>query len=176
MIYRLDGDTFGRAGIQQKLLSILKAFAALKGPEQLFMHQKIYRIFVALVGHHDADVGNTALECVLRFKPSFVLPYADDVKGLFAKGKLRDSMIRLKEYASNGKISPSHREKLSPLLARMLIGRLSARSIGKVGKDSPAARRTAVFSFASGFCATDEELFPFVFLAHHSSKEVCGGL
>jgi len=160
-----EGEKSSHGVTQQKLLSILKAFAALKGPEQLYWHRKLYHIFMSIIGHNDAEIASTALECVLRFKPDFVLPYAADITQLFAKGKLRDSMIRLKEYSGNGKISKSHREKLIPLLARILIGRLSAKSVGKSNKDSPAARRTAVFSFASGFCERDDELFPFLFLS-----------
>ena len=154
----------GRVGMVQKLLSILKAFAALKGPEQLVQHKKLYRIFLSLIGHTDTEVGGAALGCLLRFKPDFLLPYASTIQDLFAKGKLRDTMIRIKEFANCGKISTDHRVKMSPVLARLLLGRMSSKSVGKSSKDSPAARRRAVFSFAAGFCQSDEELFPFVFL------------
>lgn len=153
-VQRVNEDN-RRGGTQQKLLSILNHF---------FLHRKLYRIFVALVGHANAEVARTTLECFLQFKPSWILPYADGVKELLAKGRLRDSMMRLKENACNGKISPSDRHMMSPLLARMLLGQLSAKSVGKATKDSPSARRAAVFSFAAGFCSTAEELFPFIYL------------
>jgi len=159
-----EGKRRGRGLIRQNLSSILKVFSAVRGPEQLFMHSKLHQIFFALLGHFEPETSKMAFECILRYKPDFVMPCADDIKELFAKGKLRDTMIRLKEYANQGKITPRNREKLGPLLARILMGRMSARSVGKSTKDSPSARRSAIFSFVSGFCEQDKELFPFLFL------------
>ncbi|KAL7571719.1 hypothetical protein ACA910_002819 [Epithemia clementina (nom. ined.)] len=159
-----NGEASYTRGDGRQLLAILKAFAVVKGPEQLVSHRKLNQIFLALLGHGEKEIVKTAIECLLRFKPDFIVPYVDRLKVL-ASDKLREAMLGLKESAHTGKISTSHRIKLVPVLARILYGRMSSKSGARTSKDSPSSRRTSVFSFVSGFCATDEELFPFVYLA-----------
>ena len=133
-----------------------------KGPAQLVSHRELFQVFVALLGHHEPAIAKVALECLFRFKPDFVLPYADKLKQLVSD-KLRGAMIAWNEVT--GTIPSAHRIKLVCSMARILFGRLSSKSGSKSSKDSPSARRISVFSFAAGFCATDDEIFPFVFLA-----------
>ena len=149
----------------RKTLAVLKAFMGLKGPEQLVSHRKLAQVFTALLGHHERDIAKTALQCILRFKSEFMSTYSDKLK-LLTADKLRDAMISLKQHHLKIEdCSPSSRHKLAAVLARILFGRISSKSGTKSSKDSPAARRTAVLSFVSGFCTEDAEIFPFLFLA-----------
>jgi U3 small nucleolar RNA-associated protein 20 len=155
--------------VQQRLTSILQAFANVNGPQQLYKHQLLLSIFVSLIGHQETTIAQLAFSCVLRYKPAHLVPYADPLQNFFGKGKLREAMLQFKTLWESGDISPEHRGLLMPVLSRMLFGRLSARSSGaKSSKDTPAARRIAVLSFLAGLCESDDDLYSFIYLTVRS--------
>jgi U3 small nucleolar RNA-associated protein 20 len=165
IIFRLDTERrVDRRAVESRLVAILKAFSALNGPQQLFKHKLMFQIFVCLLGHQEATVGQLALSCVLRFKPRYLMPYGEVTRKLFIKGKLRDAMLQLKDCAQNDALDQEHRSDFFPLLARTLMGRLSSRAGSTTKKDSPSARRIAIFSFVAAICKKDDEIYPFVYL------------
>ena len=161
-----DADKIlNRRAVQQRLLSILKAFAAVNGPQQLFKHKVLFSIFLSLLSHPDASVALLAFDCTLRFKPAYLVPYVEDLKKSYAKGKLRDALLQLRSADEDGVLATNHRPRLLPVLSRVLFGRLSARAIeGRSSKDSPSARRSAVLSSLSSICKDEHELYSFVYL------------
>lgn len=151
--------------VQRRLKCMLKAFASVNGPQQLFKHNVLLSIFLSLLGNQDTQTSQLALSCILKFKLAYLLPYSDILKSFYDKGKLRDAMMQLNSGDETGIVLPEHRANFIPVLSRVLFGRLSARATGaKSSKDSPAARRSAVLSFLSAFCESDDELFPFLYL------------
>ena len=122
-------------------------------------------IFNSFVSHREAAVAQAALSCVLKFKQPYVLPYADQLKGMLKKGELRDTMLHFNMSEEAGIIDPEHRASLIPLVTRILFGRLSARvSISKSSKETPSARRAAVLSFLSELNGRTDELYPLFYL------------
>ena len=152
--------------VQQRLLCIVKAFAAVNGPQQLFKHTLLLSIFLSFLGSQDNNLSQAALSFVLKYKLPYLVQYNDTLKKFYEKGMLRDAMMQLSSDAEKGNVSPDHRPGLIPVIARILFGRLSSRGGGgsKSSKDSPSARRTAVVSFLSTFCNGDDELYPFLYL------------
>ena len=144
-------------------MAVLKVFAKVNGPQQMHKHAVLFKVFVALLRYPDA-MAQLAFSALLRFKPDYLVPYADTLKQLFVKGKMRESMLELKEMKNDGRITREHRLKLVPILARILLGRVSAKNTTRSSKDSPAARRVAFFSFLAGFCE-DDEVYSVVYLA-----------
>lgn len=151
--------------LQRRLVCMLKAFASVNGPQQLFKHKFLLSIFVALLSHQDATTSQTALTCVLRFKLPYLVQVSDLLKNFYKKGKLRETLMGLKTIDESGVLIDENRRDLLPILSRILFGRFASRATGKKSsKDSPAARRTAVLSFLSEFCRNDVELYPFLYL------------
>lgn len=146
------------------MVCVLKATAAVKGPHQLFKHDLLRSILVALIGHPDDTLSQLAFRCLLGFKEPHLAPYGDLVMKLFVKGKLRESILQFKAALDAGTISAEHRPLFIPIISRVLFGRLSARASRKSSNDSPTSRRTAVLSFLSILCISNDELYPFVYL------------
>ncbi len=141
---------------------ILKALAVVRGPQQLVKHELLYSVHSKLVGHPDYAIADLALSCILRFKPPALSPYAENLRKLLSKGKLREGLLELRSADEDGNIATEHRADLLACLSRILFGRLSAKATSGSSKDSPGARRNAIMSFLSSMCRTFEERFIFV--------------
>jgi U3 small nucleolar RNA-associated protein 20 len=151
----------GRASLDKRLSAFLKVFAAVNGPQQLYKHQLLLLIFTCFVSNQESSVAQCALSCVLKFKQSFVTPYADHLKGMLKKGELRDTMLNFDISKDANVIDPDHRSSLLPLITRIMFGRLSARAaISKSSKETPASRRASVLSFLSVLDGREGELYP----------------
>jgi U3 small nucleolar RNA-associated protein 20 len=154
-----------RRAIHQRLVSILRAFATVNGPQQLFQHKLLFSVYLSFLNHSDTTIAQLALDCILRFKPAYLVPYGDLLKKFYSKGNLRDAMLQFRSADEEGVVINDHRPHLLPILCRVMFGRLSARSIeGRASKDSPSARRTAILSFVASFCKDEKELYSFIYL------------
>lgn len=143
---------------------MLKAFAAVKAPQQLYQSPALRRVFVSLLGNSDDSISRLACRCIMRYKDSKLASLSPVIDKLYEKGKLRESLLQLKTQAESGEITSDVRKTVTPFLARILLGRVSAKAVVKSTKDSPAARRNAVLEFANSFCVGDKELFTFIYL------------
>lgn len=161
----------GRRAVENRMLAILKVCAKVNGPQQLHKHKVLMKAFVSLLGYSDT-LAQYAFSSILRFKPEYVVPYTDTLKKLFSKGKMREALLELKELKNDGTIPREHRQKLVSILTRILLGRVSSKNTSRSAKDSPSARRVAIFSFLAGFCEGSEELYPAIYLAVRQFVEV----
>ena len=158
-------DQLGRKMLQKKLVSFMRIFAHVHGMQQLFKHGILLVIFTSFLSNPDPIIAQISLECIIRFKLPHVRPYHEDLKGLLAKGKLRETVTKLSLSRQNGHVDDQHRELLFPIIIRLLFGRLAARGSGnKSSKDSPAVRRAAILSFLSGLDDSKGELDYFVYI------------
>jgi U3 small nucleolar RNA-associated protein 20 len=144
--------------------AILKVTAKVTGPQQMYKHTVLFEAYVALLGYSDS-LAISAFSSLLRFKPEYLLPHCEPIKKLFSKGKMRESLLQLKEMKAEGVIPKEHRHRLVPLLTRILLGRVSSRNTTRSAKDTPAARRVAIFSFLSAFCDGYNEIYPSIYLS-----------
>jgi U3 small nucleolar RNA-associated protein 20 len=132
-------------------------------------HELLKIIFTSFLSHHDTKIAGLALTSFLKYKPPSVIPYANSIQEILTKNSLREALLRFGASIQGGEVDASHREKLIPVVCRIIFGRLSARvKGGKSSKDSPAAKRAAILSFLSAMCQTEEELFPFLYLMTRS--------
>ena len=143
---------------------MLKIFAAVKGPKQFYKHSVLLSIFIALLGVQDSSISQLALSCVKTFKLPYITPFAERFEHLFAKGGLKDGLLKFKSSLELGRLDNESRQRLIPILMRVLFGRLSARAGSRSSKDSPTARRAAILSFISTFCESEDDLYPFLYL------------
>jgi U3 small nucleolar RNA-associated protein 20 len=151
--------------VQRRLTSILKAFASVSGPKQLFKHGVLLSIFISLLSQQETTIAQHALTCVLKYKLPFVTPYAERLEALFSKGGLKESLLKFTTSFETTEMDSKQKQCLLPILMRILFGRVSARAGScRSSKDSPAARRSAVLSFVSTMCETESELYPFIYL------------
>ncbi len=149
--------------LQKRLKCFLRTFSAVEGPKQLIKHQLLEKIFRSFLSHQDVTIAGYSVSCLLKFKLDYMTPYQKHLKEMMQKGKLRNSLLNLSEVVAEGKMNNKDRKMMLPILARILFGRVSAKS-GKSSNDSPAARRAAVLSFMSVICKEEGDFFPFLYL------------
>lgn len=156
-----------RRVIQTRLVCILKAFSASKGPQQMFKNAVLRSIFTSLLSHHDSTVGLMSLSFVLGFKDEYLVPYADSIKKFFVKGKLREALMNFSSLIETGTVVREHRKRLNPIICRILFGRLSSKSHVKSSKESPAASKYRREAFGVRPCVQRiTNLFPLHFSAN----------
>jgi U3 small nucleolar RNA-associated protein 20 len=149
--------------LQSRLLSFLKAFATVKGSDQLYQRSILSSIFQVNLSHQDPIIASTSLTCLLNFRIPHIEGYADKLLNLLKQGALRESLLDWNVSIEGEVIDPSHRPALIPLLQRILFGRLSSSSVrGTKTKDSPQSRRKAIISCLSQL--EGDELFPTFYL------------
>ena len=149
--------------MQKRLKCFLRTFSAIEGPKQLIQHELLEKIFRSFLSHQDLNIAGYSLSFLMKFKFDYLVPYHRHLKEMMQKGKLRSSLLNLSEMIEEGQMNNKHRKLMLPILARILFGRVTAKS-GKSSNDSPTARRAAVLSFMSVICKEEEDFFPFLYL------------
>ena len=152
-----------RRTLESRLLSFLRAFAAVKGSDQLYQKAQLLNVFSVYLSHQDGSVAHAALVCLINFQLPHVVPYSPQLKHLLKKGGLRDALLDFPFSKDSDVVHPDHRKHLLPVVQRILFGRLSASSVrGMASKDSPLARRKAIVSSLAQL--EGNELFPLIYL------------
>jgi U3 small nucleolar RNA-associated protein 20 len=146
------------------LKSFLSVFAAIEGPQQLVHHKLLERIFLSFLAHHDTEIVELAVSCLVKYKISCLVRYKLIISSLLQQGKIRNALLDLAEDVNSRRIDIETRTSLIPIISRVLFGRLSARAGKASSKDSPRARRAAVLSFLSALCHDDVDFFPLLYL------------
>lgn len=159
-----DSGQWDRRALEERLVSVLTAFSTVNGPQQLYKHKLLFRLFTSFVGNEDACVSKLALSCILRYKIECLVPYDEALKATLSKGGLREALLHFQTLFESGAVAREHRFDLICLLSRVLIGRLLSQSGTRSSKDTPATRRVAVLSFLSNICSDDSDLHPFMWL------------
>jgi len=150
--------------VHQRLVSMLKVFAVITGPKQLFKHDLLLSIFKSLLSQ-DIQVARLAFSCIVRYKIPSVAAFSEALEGLLAKGGLKEALLKFNSALESTTIDRENRRSLLPIVTRIVFGRMSARSGGsRSSKDSPAARRAAVLSFMAILCENEDDLYPLIYL------------
>ena len=122
-------------------------------------------MFIAFLSNPDPKMANLAFMCLQKFKLPYVTPYVDSVHAMLKKDELRDALAKFDLSVHSNSIDVEHRQRLIPIVTRILFGRFSARgSKTKSSKDSPAARRAAILSFFSRMGNSNGELTHFIYM------------
>lgn len=156
-------ELMNRKILQNRLLAFLKAFAAVKGSQQLYQRSVLLSVFYVNLSHQDATIAGTSLTCLVNFRLPYVSHYTEKLHHLLRKGGLRDALLDFNLSRESETFHKEHRQHLLPVIQRILFGRLSTSSMrGIKSKDSPMARRKAIVSCLSQL--DGDELFPMIYL------------
>ena len=140
-------------------------FTEVRGMQQLYKHQLLFVIFICFLSNPDLDIAQMALSCVSNYKVPYVRPYKEQLEGMSKKLQLRETLTKFDVSPQSGVVDSEHRELFSPLIIRILFGRLSARGSGrKSSEDSPAVQRAAILSFLSSLGQSGHGLDYFVYM------------
>ncbi|XP_059182433.1 small subunit processome component 20 homolog [Centropristis striata] len=159
-----------RAAAKQ-LIAHLKVFAKFTNPRSLYLESSLSELYNQLLCHQDQQIQRVALECVLTYKDSNIVPYKENLERLLDDKHFKEEIVHF-NISETGVVDASHREGLIPLLMRILFGRLRSKTGSKFqGKASAASRSSIILRFLAGCQA--EELGMFIDLllepvSHHS--------
>ena len=151
--------------IRKKFEMFLRVFAAVVSPRQLYCHQLLYNYYITVLSDPDQTVAKLALQCVINYKPEYIMPYKNHCLKLLEPKSLRDELVLFNpainattdnetiqatddnKSASNSSavgfnitIEMQHRASLMPILVRLLYGRLLAKASGKKAKEMSQTR------------------------------------
>jgi hypothetical protein len=123
--------------LRVKLHGFLEAFASIPSPRQLIQHQLLARIYQAMLSKADTGIAKLALDCLLTYKPAYLIPYKDNLQAMLQDNTIRDELVRF----SIRDVQPEHRGELSRILVAILFGRFLSKGIKRKGaRDGPAGR------------------------------------
>ncbi|XP_075932289.1 small subunit processome component 20 homolog [Anarhichas minor] len=160
-----------RAAAKQ-LIVHLKLFTKFTNPRSLYLESSLSELYNQLLCHQDQQIQRVALECVLTYKDSNIVPYKENLEKLLDDRHFKEEIVHFNISEETGVIDASHRARLIPLLMRILFGRLRSKAGSKFqGKASAATRSSIILRFLAG--CQPEELGIFIDLllepvCHHS--------
>ena len=151
--------------IRKKFEMFLRVFAAVVSPRQLYCHQLLYNYYITVLSDPDQTVAKLALQCVINYKPEYIMPYKNHCLKLLEPKSLRDELVLFNPAVNattdnatiqasddnksassssavgfNTTIELQHRASLMPILVRLLYGRLLAKASGKKAMEMSQTR------------------------------------
>lgn len=168
---------FSRKSTREKLISFLKMFSAINGPEQLFKYAYLEQIYLHLLSNNDSKISCFAFKSLLTYKYDYLVPYKSVLLKFWDRKEFRETLTSFKMVDSNSSsgsdmgnslmlkeqlrkdfitIDSHHRDGILPIVLRILFGRLSSRnSVGNNNisgtgggrKDTPSSRRAFILGF-----------------------------
>uniref|UniRef100_A0A8C9YZT6 UTP20 small subunit processome component n=1 Tax=Sander lucioperca TaxID=283035 RepID=A0A8C9YZT6_SANLU len=161
-----------RRAAAKQLIVHLKVFAKFTNPRSLYMESSLSELYNQLLCHQDQQIQRVALECVLTYKDSNIVPYKENLERLLDDKHFKEEIVHFNITEETGVVNASHRAKLIPLLMRILFGRLRSKAGSKFqGKASAATRSSIILRFLAGCQAEELGIFIDLLLepvCHHS--------
>ncbi|KAI0302300.1 armadillo-type protein [Multifurca ochricompacta] len=101
-----------------RLAAWLTLFSNFTNPRVLHSTQTLHDLYNSLLSHPDRSLQGIALSCLLTYKPPYLLPYVERLRGLLDDSRWRDELAQL-DIAN---ISGDERPALIDAVIRMLFG------------------------------------------------------
>ncbi|CAK6949748.1 small subunit processome component 20 homolog [Scomber scombrus] len=161
-----------RRAAAKQLIAHLKVFAKFTNPRSLCLESSLSELYNQLLCHQDHQIQRVALECILTYKDSNIVPYKENLERLLDDKHFKEEIVHFNISEETEVIDASHRAKLIPVLMRILFGRLRTKAGSKFqGKASASTRSSIILRFLAG--CHEEELGMFIDLllepvCHHS--------
>ena len=101
-----------------RLAAWLALFSNFTNPRVLHSTQTLHDLYTSILSHPDRSLQGAALSCLLTYKPPYLLPHAERLRGLLDDNRWRDELAQL-DFAS---ISGEERPALVDVIIRLLFG------------------------------------------------------
>uniref|UniRef100_A0A3Q3VPZ3 Uncharacterized protein n=1 Tax=Mola mola TaxID=94237 RepID=A0A3Q3VPZ3_MOLML len=145
-----------RRAAAKQLIAHLKVFSKFTNPRSLYLESSLSNLYNQLLCHQDQQIQQVALDCVLTYKDSNIVPYKENLEKLLEDKHFKEEIVHFNISEETGVVEASHRAKLIPLLMRILFGRLRSKAGSKFqGKASAISRSSIILRFLAG-CQADE--------------------
>ncbi|PVH99038.1 hypothetical protein DM02DRAFT_672941 [Periconia macrospinosa] len=122
---------------QKAMLSLFSKFV---NPKVLFKSDEVYEALLALLGNGDVEIQKASLEALVAWKEPSIIEYKENLFFLLDDARFRDEVSNFLDIGTeNDLVKVEHRDRLLPVLLRLLYGRVIS------GKRGLETKRKAVF-------------------------------
>ncbi|CAJ0951005.1 unnamed protein product, partial [Mesorhabditis belari] len=142
------------------LIGFLELFSSFRSPKMIFRQPEVYGVYNELLLSWDADLQKAALKCLFAYKYKWLVPYKDNLNALLDKKTFRTELVNFNIGSENSVIDKDHLNDLTPLLLRLLYGRLTTPT-----SKMDHYHRLVIVRFLAG-CTVDQ-LDHFIYLLFH---------
>lgn len=106
--------------LKSRLTTFLSLLSKVTSPKQLYKHQLLYSLFLELTSKPDIKISKLALDCLLTYKSSSLMPYKSNMTNLMEEKTFRDELINF----GFDQVLPAHRPELITVITNLAFGRL----------------------------------------------------
>ncbi|KAI9504742.1 hypothetical protein BX070DRAFT_222782 [Coemansia spiralis] len=124
----------------------LTLFSKFKHPHSLYKSPVLHSLFMRLLTRGDNSVQRRALDCMLAWRESDIMPYAGNLRNLVDEKRFREELNTFNIGINGESINVVHRKKLLPVLFRILHGQMMVRGGKASRKDGMKTRRMAILN------------------------------
>jgi len=146
--------------LKKEQFAMLTLFTKFTNPRSLYKSDAAYSAFLSLLASGDPKVQALVLKCIFTWRIPSIRAYEDNLNNLLDDTRFRDEITHFVQVDNDeAMIQDDHREKLMPVLLRLLYGRSLSRKNATSGKKGMESRRTVVLASLADFQQWERELF-----------------
>ncbi|XP_077450300.1 small subunit processome component 20 homolog [Stigmatopora argus] len=157
----------------KQLIAHLNVFAKFANPRSLYLESNLRELYNQLLCHHDPQIQQVALQCILTYKDPYIIPYKENLEKLLDDKHFKEEIVHFNISEETGVVDASHREKLIPLIMRILFGRMRSKGNSRFqSKSSASTRSSIILRFLAGCQEAELGIFIDLLLepvCHHSN-------
>lgn len=113
-------------------------------------------LILKLLCHYDSSVQKSALSCLYVYQYEHIKPYKEHLEKLLEGKHFRHELVIFNLDESSGVIHNDHRQKLLPILMRILYGKFNSNETTHTSsRDTKSNKRSTIIQFLSS-CAEYE--------------------
>ena len=129
---------------QRAMLELISSF---NNPKALYRSSEVFDALKGLLANGDVKIQKSALKAIFGWKIQSIEPYQESLMNLLDDARLREEISTF--LHRDDAIQDEHHQTLTPVLIRILYGKMIAKAGTASGKQGQAARRKAVIGALS---------------------------
>ncbi|RPB03752.1 hypothetical protein L873DRAFT_1730772, partial [Choiromyces venosus 120613-1] len=146
--------------LRKEQSAMLTLFTKFTNPRSLYKSEAVYSALLSLLASGDPMIQALVLKCIFTWKTPAIRTYEDNLNNLLDDTRFRDEITHFVQIGEDeSMIQDDHREKLMPVLLRLLYGRSLSRKNATSGKKGMESRRIVVLVCLANFQHWERELF-----------------
>lgn len=157
----------GKLGVQrtkETMITMFRIVQSFQNISVIHRQEEFKDLIYDLLVCRDASVQKAAFNCLAVYNTQFIAPYMGKILKLLDEKKVRSELSNFSIGSEASHIQENHREKLVPIVHRILFGRMVSRIDKKsAGRAKADTRKSIVMRYISG-CTVDEILSFFAIL------------
>uniref|UniRef100_A0A0N5ASA4 DRIM domain-containing protein n=1 Tax=Syphacia muris TaxID=451379 RepID=A0A0N5ASA4_9BILA len=172
-----DPYVLSKRGIVRKsLVALLEVFSNFKSPKSIHLSAEIRSLYDELLQIGNVEVQKVVLKCIFKYNYKYLNPYRENFEKLVDERTFLNELVLFVVDDQNSAIVEEHREKMFPVLMRLIYGKLNT----YVSKDLILTRRAAIFRFLAGCRSNELDVFMGILFAplieHYNCLFLCFNL